>query len=113
MIFGKLDRKLTLINQAFGINEYGERVKAGASLVTIYGNFNFKSGRTSYESDAFVQEQTIECLIRYRTAIDTSPNFYIANGDTNYAITGIREVGRKDKLIITLERKHLKDIFST
>ena len=114
MIFGKLDRKLSLINQTYTTNAYGERIAGTpASSIIIYGDFNFKSGKTSYESDVFVNEQTIECLIRYRTAIGPSPDWYIRNGDRLYSINGIREVGRKDKLILTLERKVLKDIFST
>ena len=113
MIFGKLDRKLTLLNQVYTTNAYGERIAGSDTSVTIYGDFNFKSGKANYESDVFIGEQTIECLIRYRTAIGISPDYYIKNGVTSYAITGIREVGRKDKMILTLERKDLKDIFST
>jgi len=113
MIFGKLDRKLTLLNQVYTTNAYGERIAGSGTSVTIYGDFNFKSGKANYESDVFIGEQRIECLIRYRDSIGVSPDFYIRNGDTSYAITGIREVGRKDKMILTLERKDLKDIFST
>jgi len=113
MIFGKLDRKLSLINQTFTTNAYGERIAGSGTSVTIYGDFNFKSGKANYESDVFIGEQTIECLIRYRTAIGPSPDWYIRNGDRLYSINGIREVGRKDKMILTLERKVLKDIFST
>ena len=113
MIFGKLDRKLTLFNQTFTTNAYGERVSGSAASVTIFADFNFKGGKTSYESDVFVGEQMVECLIRYRTSIGTSPDFYLSDGDNEYAILGIKEIGRKDKMLLTIVKKELKDIFSS
>ena len=113
MIFGKLDRKLTLFNQTFTTNAYGERIAGTPTSVTIYADFNFKAGKTSYESDVFVGEQMVECLIRYRTAIGTSPDFYLTNGDDEFAILGIKEIGRKDKMILTIVKRDLKDIFSS
>ena len=113
MIFGKLDRKLTLFNQTFTTNSYGERVAGTPTSVTIYADFNFKSGKLKYESDALVGSQMIECLIRYRTAIGTSPDFYLSDGDDKYAIESIKEVGRKDKMILSIVKKDLKAIFSS
>tara|TARA_R110001592_G_scaffold79084_1_gene236881 strand:+ start:6598 stop:6939 length:342 start_codon:yes stop_codon:yes gene_type:complete len=110
MIFGKLDRKLTLYKQPFTTNEYGERVASTATSVTIYADFNFKSGSTKFESDVLVNEENIECLIRYRGDIGTSPTYYIKNGTQEYAITSIREVGRKDKMILSINQKDLKGI---
>jgi hypothetical protein len=55
----------------------------------------------------------VECLIRYRTAIGTSPDFYLSDGDNEYAILGIKEIGRKDKMLLTIVKKDLKDIFSS
>jgi head-tail adaptor len=113
MIFGKLDRKLTLYNQTFTTNTYGERVSSTPTSVTIYADFNFKSGSTKFESDVLVNEENIECLIRYRTAIGVSPDYYLTDGDISYAITSIREVGRKDKMILSINKKDLTAIFSS
>ena len=96
MILGKLDRKLRLYKQVFTTNDYGERDVASKSLVTIYGSFDYKSGKTSYDAEALINKQTIECLVRYRTDIGVSPQYFISNGSTNYSIKSIKEVGRKN-----------------
>ena len=115
MIFGKLDRKLTLYKQGFTKNLYGELESTSTTNVTIYGSFDFKGVNLSYESDALVSENKIECLIRYRelNLIGVSPLYYIKNGNTSYAIRGIRQVGRKDKMILDLELKDLENIFTS
>ena len=102
MIIGKLDRKLKLYKRTLTNNLYGEREVNSSSFVTIYGSFDFKSGNTSYDADALINKQTIECLVRYRTDIGISPEYAITFGNTVYSIKSIKEVGRKDKLILTL-----------
>ena len=102
MIIGKLDRKLKLYKRTLTNNLYGEREVNSSSFVTIYGSFDFKSGNTSYDADALINKQNIECLVRYRTDIGISPQYAITFGNTVYSIKSIKEVGRKDKLILTL-----------
>tara|TARA_R100000654_G_scaffold1275_1_gene4636 strand:- start:1213 stop:1551 length:339 start_codon:yes stop_codon:yes gene_type:complete len=102
MIIGKLDRKLKLYKRTFTNNTYGEREINTSSFVTIYGSFDFKSGNSTYDADALINKQNIECLVRYRTDIGISPEFAITFGNTVYSIKSIKEVGRKDKLILTL-----------
>ena len=110
MILGKLDRKLKLFKQVFTTNEYGEREVTTKTLVTIYGNFDFKSGNTTYDADALINEERIDCLIRYRTDIGTSPQYFISNGTTNYSIKSIKEIGRKDAMLLTLEQNDVIDL---
>jgi head-tail adaptor len=110
MILGKLDRKLKLFKQVFTTNEYGEREVTAHTLVTIYGNFNFKSGNTTFDADALINEERIECLIRYRTDIGTSPQYFISNGTTIYSIKSIKEIGRKDSMLLTLEQSDVIDL---
>ena len=110
MILGKLDRKLRLYKQVFTTNDYGERDVASKTLVTIYGSFDYKSGKTSYDADALINEETIQCLIRYRTDIGVSPQYFISNGSTNYSIKSIKEVGRKDAMLLTLEQNDVIDL---
>lgn len=104
MIIGKLDRKLKLYKRTFTNNTYGEREVNTSSFVTIFGSFDFKSGNSTYDADALINKQTIECLVRYRieSEIGISPQFVITFGNTVYSIKSIKEVGRKDKLILTL-----------
>jgi len=110
MIFGKLDRKLKLFKQVFTTNEYGERDVTSKSSVTIYGNFNYKSGNTAFDADALINEQKIECLIRYRTNIGVTPEYFISNGSINYSIKSITEIGRKDAMLLTLEKNDVIDL---
>ena len=111
MIIGKLDRKLKLYTQTYSTNAYGERVVLDNSYVTIYGDFDFKSGNTTYDADDLINSQTIECLIRYRTNIGTTPQYFIQNGSTNYSIKAIKQVGnRKDAMILTLEKNDVVDL---
>ena len=110
MIIGKLDRKLKLYKRTFTNNTYGEREVNTSSFVTIYGSFDFKSGNSTYDADALINKQTIECLVRYRTDIGISPQYAITFGNTVYSIKSIKEVGRKDKLILTLLETNAIDL---
>jgi len=78
--------------------------------VTIYGNFDFKSGDTKYDADALINKQMIECLVRFRTDIGVSPQYALTFGTTVYSIKSIKEVGRKDKLILTLVETDAQDL---
>jgi len=110
MIIGKLDRKLKLYKRTFDNNLYGEREVNSSSFVTIYGSFDFKSGNTTYDADALINKQMIECLVRYRTDIGVSPQYALTFGSTVYSIKSIKEVGRKDKLILTLVETDALDL---
>ena len=113
MIIGKIARKLKLFKQTYSTNAYGERVVSDNSYVTIYGDFDFKGGNTSFDADALINDQLIECLIRYRTDIGVSPQYFISNGSTNYSIKSIKEIGRKDKMVILLEKNDVVDLSQT
>ena len=113
MIIGKLDRKLKLYTQTYSTNAYGERVVSDNSYVTIYGDFDFKGGNTNFDADALINDERIECLIRYRTNIGVSPQYFISNGSTNYSIKSIKEIGRKDAMILLLEKNDVVDLSQT
>jgi len=113
MIIGKLDRKLKLYTQTYSTNAYGERVVSDNSYVTIYGDFDFKGGNTNFDADALINDERIECLIRYRTNIGVSPQYFISNGSTNYSIKSIKEVGRKDAMVLLLEKNDVVDLSQT
>ena len=113
MIIGKLDRKLKLYTQTYSTNAYGERVVSDNSYVTIYADFDFKGGNTNFDADALINDERIECLIRYRTNIGVSPQYFISNGSTNYSIKSIKEIGRKDKMILLLEKNDVVDLSQT
>ncbi len=113
MIIGKLDRKLKLYTQTYSTNAYGERVVSDNSYVTIYADFDFKGGNTNFDADALINDERIECLIRYRTNIGVSPQYFISNGSTNYSIKSIKEVGRKDAMILLLEKNDVVDLSQT
>jgi surface protein len=113
MIIGKLDRKLKLYTQTYSTNAYGERVVSDNSYVTIYANFDFKGGNTNFDADALINDERIECLIRYRTNIGVSPQYFISNGSTNYSIKSIKEVGRKDAMVLLLEKNDVVDLSQT
>ena len=110
MIIGKLDRKLKLYKRTFTNDVYGEREVATSTSATIYGSFDFKSGDTTYDADALINKQNIECLVRYRTDIGVSPEYALTFGSTVYSIKSIKEVGRKDKLILTLVETDAQDL---
>ena len=113
MIIGKLDRKLKLYTQTYSTNAYGERVVSDNSYVTIYADFDFKGGNTNFDADALINDERIECLIRYRTNIGVSPQYFISNGSTNYSIKSIKEVGRKDAMVLLLEKNDVVDLSQT
>ena len=110
MIIGKLDRKLKLYKSTFVTDLYGARVVHNSTFVTIYGSFDFKSGDTTYDADALINKEKIECLVRFRTDIGVSPQYALTFGTTVYSIKSIKEVGRKDKLILTLVETDAQDL---
>ena len=113
MIIGKLDRKLKLYTQTYSTNAFGERVVSDNSYVTIYADFDFKGGNTNFDADALINDERIECLIRYRTNIGVSPQYFISNGSTNYSIKSIKQVGRKDAMVLLLEKNDVVDLSQT
>ena len=110
MIIGKLDRKLKLYKRTFNNDLYGERSVNLQTFVTIIGSFDFKSGNTNYYADALINKETIECLVRFRTDIGVSPQYVLTFGSTVYSIKSIKEVGRKDKLILSLMVTDAQDL---
>ena len=110
MIIGKLDRKLKLYKSTFVTDLYGAREVHNSTFVTIYGSFTFKSGDTTYDADALINKEKIECLVRFRTDIGVSPQYALTFGTTVYSIKSIKEVGRKDKLILTLVETDAQDL---
>ena len=110
MIIGKLDRKLKLYKRTFNNDLYGERSVNLQTFVTIFGSFDFKSGNTNYDADALINKETIECLVRFRTDIGVSPQYVLTFGSTVYSIKSIKEVGRKDKLILSLMVTDAQDL---
>lgn len=110
MIIGKLDRKLKLYKRTFTIDLYGERNVNVQTFVTIFGSFTFKSGNTTYDADALINKENIECLVRFRTDIGVSPQYVLTFGSTVYSIKSIKEVGRKDKLLLTLVETDAQDL---
>ena len=110
MIIGKLDRKLKLYKRTFNNDLYGERSVNLQTFVTIFGSFDFKSGNTNYDADALINKETIECLVIIRTDIGVSPQYVLTFGSTVYSIKSIKEVGRKDKLILSLMVTDAQDL---
>lgn len=110
MIFGKLDTPISLKVQSYTTNVYGEREVSSTTVSTIFANFNFKSGNTKYEADNLTTTENIECMIRFRTDIGPSRRFVIAKGSQNYTIKSVREFGRKDYLILTLEQQNFNTV---
>jgi head-tail adaptor len=110
MIFGKLDTRLTLYKQTFTSNSYGERVVSAQSIAYIYADFDYKSGGTKYEADFLENTEVIQAMIRYRTNIGASNEYLLQNGSNYYSIKSVREIGRKDYMMLTLELKDVADI---
>ena len=106
MIFGKLDRPISLKFQTFATDSYGEEVVSATQTQTIFANFNFKSGNTKIDGDNLTTTEKIECMIRYRTNIGTSRLYVISIGNQDYTIKSVREIGRKNYLILSLEKQN-------
>lgn len=110
MIFGKLDTPITLKVQSYTTNSYGEREVSSTSVSTIFANFNFKGGNTKFDADNLTTTEKVECMIRFRTNIGPSRRFVITRGTQNYTIKSVREFGRKDYLILTLEEQNFNTV---
>tara|TARA_S200002703_G_scaffold60822_1_gene52696 strand:+ start:7290 stop:7625 length:336 start_codon:yes stop_codon:yes gene_type:complete len=110
MIIGKLDTPITLKRQTFVTNAYGEREVDTTTVQTIWADFTYKNGNTKFEADNLTNTEVIECMIRFRTDIGTSRHYVIAIGSQNYTIESVREIGRKDYMMLTLKQQDFNTV---
>lgn len=110
MIVGKLDTPVTLKKHTFSQNEFGESKINGTTSTTIWADFTYKSGDTKFQGDNLTTTEKIECMVRYRTDIGTSRHYVITKGTQNYTIKSVKEIGRKDYLMLTLEEQNFNTV---
>ena len=109
MIIGKLDTRLELVKQTYTQNAYGARTVNTQTSAFIYADFDYKAGGTKYEADFLENTQVIQAMIRFRTNIGASNEYILKKGSDVYTIKSIREIGRKDYMLLTIELKDLSE----
>ncbi len=97
MISGRMDRKITIQQLTTTYNDYGEPVESWSDLATVWTEVKQQSAREMWEAGK-VSETEMMFRIRYRSGIDSTCR--VVYDSTNYDITGVREIGRKNGLEI-------------
>ena len=97
MISARLDRKITIQQPTTTYNDYGEPVESWSDLASVWAEVKQQSAREMWESGK-VSEVEAMFRIRYRSGIDST--YRVVYDNTNYDITGVREIGRQDGLEI-------------
>lgn len=105
MIIGKLDKRITLHKRTFAANVYGERTVDVDTTTVLWADIKFSKGNTKYDADVFVNSEPAEFVIRWTSDIGTSPEYYISSDYGDHYIRGVRELGRREGLILVTEQK--------
>ncbi len=105
MIFGRLDRKISIYRPTFSQDGYGEQVRTNSLYKNAWARIYFQTSgsKTEYEADSFIGSAKIDFLVRYDESI-TIKDYIVYRGD-NYYIQEVQELGRKEGLKLKTIKK--------
>lgn len=93
---GSLDRRLTILRRTLARNDYGEQVEEYDTLDTVWASKLDTTGRELFAAKGTIGENSTRFRIRYRSDLVLTDR--LSYNDTEYDITQISELGRKDGL---------------
>ena len=93
---GSLDRRLTILRRTLARNAYGEQVEEFETLDTVWAAKLDTTGRELFTAKGTIGENSTRFRIRYRSDLYLTDR--LSYNGTEYDITQIAELGRKDGL---------------
>lgn len=93
MNFGKLDKKVAIIQQTKSKNDFGEFVFTQSTLAKVWAQIKPNGGDTDFEAETYTQQTNYEIYLRFRN--DLSTRHYLQRDGVKYYIKSINEIGRK------------------
>lgn len=107
MNIGKLDRLLLLqAPAAVAQDSFGQPVGTPGftDVATVYGQPIYpRPGTETVQTAQLTAEQTVQFTIRYRA--DVRPTWQVVYEGTIYLITAVAEIGRRQGLTLTTQRR--------
>ena len=107
MNIGKLDRHLLLQAPApLAQDAFGQPVGTPGftDVVTVYGQLGYpRPGTETVQTAQLTAEQPVQFTIRYRP--DVRPTWQVLFEGTTYLITAVTEIGRRQGLTLTTQRR--------
>jgi SPP1 family predicted phage head-tail adaptor len=101
MNVGELDRRLILKQKTVSRDAWNHPVATFTTLATVWGKKLDRLAGEAVGENQLVATNRTEFTIRYRT--DVTEDMIIEYDSENYYVTGTKEIGRKELLLITTE----------
>lgn len=95
---GKLDRRIVIQNQSDTIGTDGFRTTTWSTFLTVWSNVLHTTGKEKTENSDRSNERNVNFKVRYNSTITTQMRV-VWNGGV-YAVLDIKELGRKDGLLL-------------
>ena len=95
---GSLDRRIDILRRTLTRNEYGEQVETFDVYDTVWAAKLDTTGRELFTAKGTIAENSTRFRIRYRSDLYLTDR--LSYGGTEYDITQIAELGRRDGLEI-------------
>lgn len=93
---GRMDQRVTLQTRSVVTDAMGQDTITWTDLATVWAELLPLRGAEFFAAAQVQSEQTVKVHIRYRTDVTTSCR--LVWGTTNYDVTAVLIVGRKDML---------------
>jgi SPP1 family predicted phage head-tail adaptor len=104
MNIGRLDRRITLQSLSVTRDEWNHPTEAWTDLATIWATKTPRRALEPTEEKQVVALNVVDWYIRHRT--DVTADMRLKDADDNvFDIVAVQEVGRKEGLKITTERR--------
>lgn len=100
---GKLDRRITVISVTWVKNEFGDDIEVETPLATIWAFL--MEQRPGEVFSAGSDQSTDQVIFQIRKRSDINATMIVEYKTDRFEITGIKEVGRNNRLNLICERQ--------
>lgn len=100
---GKLDRRITIKTVTLTQNETGEEIESEVTLATVWAFLMEQRPGEVFAAGSDMQKEQVIFQVRNRNDLNTTMK--VVYKTDRYEITGIKEVGRNNRLNLVCERQ--------
>lgn len=100
---GTMDRRVQIQNYTTTRDDWNTPIQTWSTLASVWASKQDRRSAEVVENDQMVNLNRTTWRIRYRSDVDTTMR--IEYDSEHYYVVGVRELGRKEGLEITTERR--------
>ena len=103
MNVGRMERYIVIEQPTYSVSDdtNDKYVSAWTTYKSCFASWLHKQGQEVFETGQMVAKDTFEWKIRYYDAPDIKADMRISYDSGYYYLVGIKELGRKDALLLT------------